>query len=201
MSPFPERLFSFSFLHSPPLPCYVFDSFIYRGQESLMGRWIPSDIMWWISIRRINSGFVCRINPHHTLIHRHQPGQYIIHRNFIMLFVCFEKKEAKKRIQKSGAYSTRNCCSVVFFYKHNLQLYLFFSWKNGTSTQIWLNLFFFSFAQWFIKCFHTYYIISLGTAPTAFSLPLSGFIRKMWLLFSICALISSIQGNENALVG
>lgn len=95
-----------------PSPLSFFDPFIYRGQEKLMGRWIPSDIMWWISIRRINSGFVCGINPHYTLIHRLQPGQYIIRRNFIM-FVCFEKEKARTGSQKSGPYSMRNCCTAA----------------------------------------------------------------------------------------
>lgn len=54
--------------------------------------------------------------------------------------VCLLWNE-KGRIQKSGAYFTRNFRSVAFFYKHNLQLYLFCSWKNVTSTQIWLNFF------------------------------------------------------------
>lgn len=125
-----------SFLHSPLPSCYVFDPFIYRGQESFMGRWIPSAILWWISIRRINSVFVCGIHPDYTPIHRHQPGQYIIRRNFIMVFVCLAKKKARSGSQKSDPYSMRNCCSVVFFYNHDHQFYLcffFFHEKSVTS--------------------------------------------------------------------
>lgn len=122
-SPLPSHYFIF----------YFFEPFIYRGQESFMGRWIPSDIMWWISIRRINSGFVWGINPHCTLIHRHQPGQYIIRGNFIMLFVCFKKEKGKEWKSELGPRfheGLLRCCSVVFFYKHYLQSYLFFLWED-----------------------------------------------------------------------
>lgn len=162
-----------------------------------MARWIPFDAVWRTSISRINSGFVCGINSLCTLIVRHQPGQYIIHGNFIM-FVCFQKRP-RSGIQKSGTNSTEHCYSVLLFWTCASR-FTCFSWKQYYLHKIIIKSFF-SFAQGFSKCFHTYYIISLGTIPAAYSLLLSGFIRKMWLLFSVCALISSIQGNENALVG
>ena len=161
-----------------------FHSLIYREQESFVGRWIPSDIILWISIRRINSGSVCGIRPHYKLIHQHQPGQYIIHRNFIT-FVCSGKekvKEWKSEIRPIFHEELSRRCSEVFFYKHYLQ------WRMLHPENVIKS-------QGFIKCFHTYCIHSLGMVPTAFSLLLSGFIRKVWLLSSVCALIPSIQGE------
>lgn len=46
----------------------------------------------------------------------------------------------------------------------------------------------------FIKCFHTYCVRPL--VLTAFSLQLSGFIRKMRLLFSAWPIIPSIRGGK-----
>ena len=189
--PPPERLriFPSSSLLSPLSSLHFhlvicFHSLIYREQESFVGRWIPSDIILWISIRRINSGSVCGIRPHYKLIHQHQPGQYIIHRNFIT-FVCSGKekvKEWKSEIRPIFHEELSRRCSEVFFYKHYLQ------WRMLHPENVIKS-------QGFIKCFHTYCIHSLGMVPTAFSLLLSGFIRKVWLLSSVCALIPSIQGE------
>lgn len=61
-----------------------------------MGRWIPSDIMWWISIRRINSVFVCGILPRHKLILRHQT-RAVYHPLKFHHVVCLLLKTKKKK--------------------------------------------------------------------------------------------------------
>lgn len=158
-----------------------------------MGRWIPFRY-YVVDFNKENQFWLCLQNQPtlHTLIHRHQAGQYIIRRKKISsccLFALKRKKKArnwKSEIRPIFHEELLHRCSVVFFYKRCLQFYLsFFHEKNVTSRKNVIKSFvplFFFFAQGFIKPFHTYCIQSLGMAPTAFSLLLSGFIRKMWLL-------------------
>lgn len=62
--PFSRVRLPFSFLFPPLLRSPLFSLLLFiEGERALRSRWIPSDITWRISIRRINSGFVCGINP------------------------------------------------------------------------------------------------------------------------------------------
>lgn len=104
-----------------PLPsCYFFFyPFIYRGQESFTARRIPTDIMWWISIRRINSGFVCRIYPHkYTDLKQGNISSTEI--SSCCLFALKKEKgtEWKSEIRPIFHKELWHHCSVVFFYRY-----------------------------------------------------------------------------------
>lgn len=116
--------------------------------------------------------------------------------------VCllWKGKDWKSEIRPKFQEEFLHCSVFLQALPPVVPLFSFFHEKNVTSRKMWLSVFS-SFAQGFNRRFHTYCIHSLGMVPTTFLLLLSGFIRKMWLLFSVCALIPSIQGEENALVG
>lgn len=68
LPPIPERLLFFLFLSPLTTSVHYFSIvFTYREPGSFIGRQIPSDIVFWISLRRFSCGFVCGINPHYRL--------------------------------------------------------------------------------------------------------------------------------------
>ncbi len=130
-------VFFSSFLHSPLPSCYVFDPFIYRGQESFMGSWIPSAILWWISIRRINSVF-CLWNQSRLHTNTQTSTGAIYHpRKFhhVVCLPCKEKgKEWKPEMRPIFHEELLHRCSVVFFSNREHQFYFcFFHEKNVAS--------------------------------------------------------------------
>lgn len=153
-----------------------------------MGRWIPSDI-WWDFIKE-NQLRLCLWYQHTWQANTHIPTHGNISSGEISSCLFALKRKWRGIKVRSQAHEELLCGLWCLCWALPAIPALLFP-----PQKMWLDVK--ALSRAFI---HIVYIL-LRMASAAFSLLLSAFIRKMWLLFSVCVLIPFIQWNENALVG
>lgn len=162
------------FLPLPPSPPLspLQSAFIYRGQESFAVQMDPLRY-YVVDFNKENQFWLCLRNQPHTtlLIHWHQPGQYIIRRNFIMLFVCLgEEKKHKGEKWKLEIRATSREERCQCFYKYYLSLFFIKRMLHpGKSDQIFgffssLSVIHFVYSAWVWvqQCSRSRWMVLLG---------------------------------------